>query len=56
MTDSHDSHHAPADPNAAPMRQEVRFDFSMGQLLYAWLLGAVAIIGGTVLGIVLVNN
>lgn len=56
MTDTHESHHAPADPNTAPMRQEVRFEFSASQLLFAWALGAIAIVGGTVFGILLVNN
>jgi len=56
MSDAHDTHHAPADPNAAPMRQEVRSSFSRSQLLFAWTLGAVAIVGGTVFGVLLVNN
>ncbi len=56
MPDAHDPHHAPADPNAAPMRQEVRSSFSRGQLLFAWTLGAIAIVGGTILGVLVVNN
>jgi hypothetical protein len=56
MSDAHDTHHAPTDPNAAPMRQEVRSDFSRGQLLFAWTLGAVAIVGGAIFGVLLVNS
>ena len=56
MSDAHDTHHAPVDPNAAPMRQEVRADFSRSQLMFAWALGAIAIVGGTIFGILLVNN
>lgn len=55
--DAHDGHHAaPADPNAAPLRQQVRSEFSMGQLLYAWILGAIALVGGTVAGLILLNK
>jgi hypothetical protein len=56
MSDAHDTHHAPTDPNAAPMRQEVRSDFSRGQLLFAWTLGAVAVVGGAIFGVLLVNS
>ncbi|MCZ2111831.1 MAG: hypothetical protein LC118_20115 [Dehalococcoidia bacterium] len=49
--DPHDTHHAPADPNAAPMHQEVRFDFPQTALWFAWGLGAVAMILGVVLGL-----
>jgi hypothetical protein len=44
------------DPNAAPLRQQVVEDFGPGPLWYAASLGAIAIIVGLVLGLVLVNN
>ena len=53
--DNHDSH-APADPNAAPMRADVRETFSRGAIAFCAILGAVAIIGGTVAGLTIVNN
>lgn len=53
--DPHDAHHAPVDPNAAPMHQEVRFEFPQTALWFAWGLGALAIVLGIVLGLT-VNN
>ncbi|MEO6397184.1 MAG: hypothetical protein ABIP13_01835 [Tepidiformaceae bacterium] len=48
--------HPPADPNAAPLRQDVRETFSRGAVAFCAILGAVAIIGGTVAGLTIVNN
>ncbi len=51
-----DAHHAPADPNVAPTHGDVKASFTAGQLAFAWILGAVAIVGGIVAGLTLVNN
>lgn len=62
LTDSHashgghDGHDQPADPNAAPTRSDVRDQFSAAAVLYCALLGAIAIVAGTVLGFVVINN
>ena len=57
VQEADDDHHATAgDPNAAPLRQQVRSDFSLGQLLYVWILGAIALVGGLVAGLILVNK
>jgi len=53
--DPHDAHHAPVDPNAAPMHQEVRFAFPQTALWFAWGMGGLAIVLGIVLGLT-VNN
>ena len=54
MADTH--HGTPQDPNAAPMRQEVREKFATFQVAAAAVLGLIALGAGTVLGIVLAND
>jgi hypothetical protein len=44
------------DPNAAPMRHDVRPDFPAWQTTLAAFLGIAATVVGIVLGLVLVND
>lgn len=44
------------DPNAAPMHHEIVERFAAAQVAVAVGLGAIAIIAGIVLGLVLVND
>ncbi|MBI5946528.1 MAG: hypothetical protein HY875_00125 [Chloroflexi bacterium] len=44
------------DPNAAPMHHEIKERFTNAQAAVSGILGAVAIIAGIVLGIVLAND
>lgn len=53
---AHEAHHAPADPGAAPMHQEIHERFTMGQMMFAWVLGGGAIVLGIILGLTVVNN
>ena len=52
---AHDSH-GHDDPNAAPMRSDVREQFSSNAVLFCAILGAVAIVAGTFIGLTVVNN
>lgn len=51
MSDSHAQ-----DPDAAPLRQDIIEDFAPIHIWIAGVLGAVALVAGTILGLVLVNN
>lgn len=51
-----DSHGEDLDPNASPMRQQIKEDFSSAAVAFAVSLGAIAAIAGLVLGIVLAND
>lgn len=53
---AHEAHHAPADPGAAPMHQDIKARFSMGQMMFAWVLGGGAIVAGIILGLTVANN
>ncbi|MBA4180632.1 MAG: hypothetical protein C0506_08605 [Anaerolinea sp.] len=53
---AHDSHGHETDPNAAPMRGDVRDQFSSRAVLFCAVLAAIAIVAGTVLGLSIVNN
>lgn len=54
---AHDDHgHGPEDPNAAPMRSDVRDAFSPGAIAFCAILGVVAIVAGTVIGLTVINN
>ena len=53
--DAHDSH-GHIDPNAAPSRADVRENFSRGAVAFCAILGAIAIIAGTIAGLTIVNN
>jgi hypothetical protein len=44
------------DPNAAPTHGDVRSSFSGRQMAVAWILGAVAIVAGIVLGLTVTNT
>ncbi|MEO8538238.1 MAG: hypothetical protein ABI577_00765 [bacterium] len=55
MADAHDSH-APADPNAAPLRQDIRQSFSPGAVLFCYALAAIALVSGIVAGLTLIND
>lgn len=60
MTEAHgheDTHgHAPVDPNVAPMHHEIDEGFSSLHIAAAAILGIVALVLGSVLGVVLANN
>jgi hypothetical protein len=49
----HDAHH---DPDAAPMRQEVRDQFAAFHVTAAAFLALVALTAGIILGVVLAND
>ncbi len=51
-----DTHGAAEDPNVAPMHHEIQENFSSGQVLFAVLMAAVAIVGGLIAGLTIVNN
>ncbi|MEP7216040.1 MAG: hypothetical protein ABI782_07280 [Anaerolineaceae bacterium] len=53
--DAHDSH-GPVDPNAAPLRADVRETFSPRAVAFCAIVGAVAIVAGTVAGLTLVSS
>lgn len=48
--------HGHDDPNAAPMHQDIQERFSQGQVLFCYLLAAVALVAGVVAGLTIVNN
>ncbi len=52
----HHDAHANVDPNAAPLRADVRESFSTGAVIFCAILGAVAVVGGTIAGLTIVNN
>ena len=52
MADSHDVE----DPNVAPMHHEIQENFSTGQVTLAVLMAIIAIVGGLVAGLTIVNN
>lgn len=54
-SDTH-GHDGPVDPNVAPTHSDVRRDFSMAQMTVAWALGAIAVVGGVILGLTVINN
>lgn len=60
VSEQHESdphgHDAPADPNVAPTHSNVKNDFTYAQVAVAWVLGAIAVVGGIVLGLTVVNN
>lgn len=60
VSEQHESddhgHDAPADPNVAPTHSDVKNDFTLGQVAVVWALGAIAVVGGIVLGLTVVNN
>jgi hypothetical protein len=49
--EGHDSHGQPEDPNAAPMRLDVRESFPVSAVLFCVVLGAIAIVAGTLVGL-----
>jgi hypothetical protein len=53
-----DPMHSPLDlePETAPLHHDIRQSFSWGQMAYVWILGAIAVVGGIVLGLTAVNN
>lgn len=51
-----DSHHAPEDPNAAPLRQQIVEDFSAIHYVVALVLGLGAIVLGTLFGLLAIND
>jgi len=51
-----DTHGAAPDPNAAPMHHDIVDRFTNLQIAIAVGLGAVAIVLGTILGLVVVND
>lgn len=54
---AHDDHgHGPEDPNASPLRGDVRDTFSTGAIAFCAVLGLVAIVAGTVIGLTVINN
>jgi hypothetical protein len=55
MADSHDAH-GHDDPNAAPMHHEIQEQFSAGAVLFCYLLAALALLGGLVAGLTIVND
>lgn len=55
MADSHDAH-GEADPNVAPMHQDIVEKFSPGAVLFCYALAALALISGLVAGLVFVND
>jgi len=55
MAESHDAH-APQDPNASPMHPEVHESFSRAAVLFCYALAAVALIGGLVAGLAIIND
>lgn len=55
MADSHDAH-APADPNVAPMRQDIQENFSRRAVLFCYVLAAAALVSGLIAGLTIVND
>ena len=55
MADSHDSH-GHDDPNAAPMHQDIQESFSTPAVVFCYVLAAIAIIGGLIAGLTIVND
>lgn len=53
-TETRDAH-GHTDPNAAPMRADVRETFSTGAVAFCAIIGVVAIVGGVVAGLTLAN-
>jgi hypothetical protein len=53
-----DPAHSPIDlePDAAPMHHDIKQSFTWGQMVYVWALGAIAVVGGIVLGLTAVNK
>lgn len=51
-----DSHGAVEDPNVAPMHHEIQENFSGGQVMFAVLMAVIAIAGGLIAGLTIVNN
>ncbi|MEO9256490.1 MAG: hypothetical protein ABI305_13195 [Tepidiformaceae bacterium] len=53
-----DPMHPPADidPDVAPLHQNIRQSFTWGQMAYIWILGAIAVVGGVVLGLTAANK
>lgn len=51
-----ESHGEPLNPDAAPMRQQVKEDFSAFAVAFAVSLAVIAAAAGAVLGIVLAND
>ncbi len=60
LAPAHEAEHhvsqATVDPNAAPLRADVRETFSRGAVIYCAILGAAAVIGGTIAGLTIVHN
>jgi hypothetical protein len=48
--------HAPEDPNAAPMHHDIDENFSSFHIAAAAILGLLALVLGSVFGVVLANN
>lgn len=48
--------HGADDPNAAPMHHEIHERFSSWQVAFCVVLGAIAIVGGLVAGLLVVND
>jgi len=51
-----DTHATTEDPNAAPMHPDIKERFTRAQVAFCAALGAVAIVGGLVFGVLVVNN
>jgi hypothetical protein len=51
MSEGHD-----ADPNAAPLRQDIRTQFAAAQIAIVAAMGALAIVAGIVFGLLFAND
>lgn len=51
-----DTHATTEDPNAAPMHHDIKERFSQAQIAFAVGLGAIAIVAGTVSGLLFANT
>jgi len=51
-----DHHHAPANPNAAPMHTDARERFDPGAVAFCYILAVIALVAGLVSGLVFVND
>ena len=55
MADSHDAH-SHEDPNAAPMHHEIQERFSTPAVLFCYALAALALLGGLIAGLTVIND
>jgi len=55
MADAHDAH-GHADPNAAPMHQDIQERFSASAVLFCYVLAILALVGGVLTGLIFIND